>query len=210
MKVKKIIEIALAVGLVAALALGSSAALAEDQIPAAKAAFTTNNVYAATVGKAHSETEWFTVLSSQIKTGQPKDLVIDVSAETALITSTKLSGTAGSEASAAVQIQVLVDGVSAMPGPVTFDNRLLRITGDLTHHYGGFTLDIDDHWIEVYLSTKAAHPFNFAIENVGEGVHTIEVQAKLVKSEFGELAIADAAIGHVSVVVDEAMFKYAG
>ncbi len=207
LRINKLTTSVLAVLLVGAVALGSSAVLAEDQIPAARAAFATNNVYAASISKTAADTEWTTVLESQIKTGTPKDLTIDVSAETALITSAKLSGTTGSEAVAGIEIQVLVDGNVAAPGAITFDNRLLRITGDLTHHYGGFALQIDDHWIEIYLSTKAAHAFNFAVQDLGAGVHTISVQARLTKSATADLAYADAAIGNISMVVDEAMFK---
>jgi hypothetical protein len=200
----------IAIGLVAVLAMsvGATAVFAGgEQIPSAKAAFATTDAFLATANKAQSETPWFTIVQTQVKTGEPKDLVIDVSAECSLITGAKLSGTAGSEALAEIQFRVLVDGVEAVPGAVTFANRLLRVTGDLSHHYGGFALEIDDHWIEIYISTKAAHSFNFAIENVGSGVHTIEVQTKLKTDENGLKGEADAVVGNVSVVVDEVMFK---
>jgi hypothetical protein len=204
---KRLIAIGLAVVLV--LSLGATAIFAGgDQIPSAKAAFATNDSYLATVNKAQSETPWFTIIDTQVKTGDPKDLVIDVSAECALVTSAKLSGDAGSEALAEIQFRVLVDGEPCAPGAVTFANRLLRVTGDLTHHYGGFDLLIDDHWIEVYMSTKSAHSFNFCIENVGSGVHTIEVQTKLKTEMQSGKSVADAVVGNISVVVDEVMLKY--
>ncbi len=209
-KFKKLIFIALAVVL---LITGSAAAVqaaTDDQIPSAQAAFASNDVYAMTADAAKSETPWMDVLTTQIKTGEPKDLVIDVSAETFLATSAKLSGTTGSEALAEIQIQVLVDGMPTLPGVITFDNRLLRITGDLTHHYDGALLPIDDHWIEVYIETKSAHAYNFAIENIGSGVHDVVVQAKLKTDKDLSSNIVDAAIGHISMVVDEAMFKYVG
>ncbi len=193
--------------MVVCIGAAAFAATGYDQIPSAQAAFATNDLYAATAGKAQSETPWFDVLSAQIKTGEPKDLVIDVSAETALVTSAKLSGTTGGEALAEVQIQVLVDGKPAVPGPVTFDNRLLRVTGDLTHHVDPALVTIEDHWIEVYMETKSAHAFNFAIENMGTGVHDVVVQAKL-KTDANLNGLADVAIGHISMVIDEVMFKY--
>jgi hypothetical protein len=203
---KRLIAIGLAVVLM--LALGATAIVAGgDQIPSASAAFATNDAYLATVNKAQSETDWFTIIGTQVKTGEPKDLVVDVSAECSLVTGAKLGGDAGSEALAEIQFRVLVDGEPCVPGAVTFANRLLRVTGDLTHHYGGYALLIDDHWIEVYISTKAAHSFNFCIENVGSGVHDIEVQTKLKTDEKGLKGEASAVVGNVSVVVDEVMLK---
>jgi len=203
---KRTIAVALAALLVAVL--GATAVFAGgEQIPSAQSAFASNNVYAMTVGKAQSETGWFDILSSQIKTGDPKDIVVDVSAETFLGTSAKLSGTDGSDALAEIQVRVLVDGQEAVPGPVTFDNRMLKLEGDLTHHYEGALLPIDDHWIEIFIDTAAAHAFNFAYEDLGSGVHTIVVQANLKTVTGGLKGTADAAIGKISVVVDEVMFK---
>lgn len=209
---KKLVMIVLATLLV--LTLGTATVLAgnDSQIPSAKAAFATADVYAVTAGKAQSDSGWFPVLMGQIKTGEPKDLVIDVSAETVLGTSAKLSGDQGSQVKAEILIQVLVDGQTCMPGAVTFDNRLLKLEGDLTHHYtepgmNPVPLPIDDHWIEIFLDTKSAHSFIFCIENVGSGVHDIEVQARLVTDEKGLKGEADAAIGHISMAVDEVMLK---
>ena len=94
----------------------------------------------------------------------------------------------------------------ASPGEVdgvTFANRILKIEGDLTH-LGGV---LPEHWIEIFLETCNANAFNFAIENVGSGVHDIVVQAKLDTDEKGLKANAEGWIGMASVVVDEVQFK---
>jgi hypothetical protein len=201
---KKLIAISLAVVLV--LTLGATAIFAGgDQIPSAKAAFVSDDVYGMTVDK--EDTGWITILTAKIKTGDPKDLIIDVSAECSLVTNAKLSGTLGSEAIATILVRVMVDGVEADPGVVTFNNRVLKVEGDLTHHYGGLPLDIDDHWFEIFLSTKSANAFNFCAEDVGSGVHTVVVQAMTHKEEKGLKGTANAYIGNVSAVIDEVMLK---
>ena len=201
---KKLIAIALAVVLV--LTLGATAVFAQsDQIPSAKAAFVSADVYGMTVDK--EDTGWIDILTAKIKTGTPKDLVIDVSAECSLVTNAKLSGTLGSEAIATIEVRVMVDGVQADPGIVTFNNRVLKVEGDLTHHYGGLPLDIDDHWFEIFLATKCANSFNFMAEDVGSGVHTVVVQAMTHKEEKGLKGTANAYIGFASAVVDEVMLK---
>lgn len=201
---KKVITIALAIALVATL--GATVVFAgNDQIPSAKAAFVSADVYGMTVDK--EDTGWIDILTAKIKTGEPKDLIIDVSAECSLVTNAKLSGTQGSEAIATIWVRVMVDGVQADPGIVTFNNRVLKVEGDLTHHFGGLPLDIDDHWFEIFLATKCANAFNFCAEDVGSGVHTVVVQAMTHKDEKGLKGTANAYIGNVSVVVDEVMLK---
>ena len=200
---RKIIAIVLAVALVA---VGAGAVFAGDaQIPSAKAAFISDDVYGMTVDK--EDTGWIDILTAKIKTGDPKDLIIDVSAECSLVTNAKLSGTQGSEAIANISVRVLVDGEVADPGIVVFSNRVLKVEGDLTHHYGGAPLDIDDHWFEIFLTTKCANAFNFCAQDVGSGVHTILVQAMTHKEEKGLKGTANAYIGKASAVVDEVMLK---
>ena len=199
---KKLIAIGLAVVLV--LTLGATAILAgSGQIPSAKAAYFTDDVTVATYVDG-TDKDWVNILATQIKTGDPKDLIIDVSAECALVTDVKLSGKLGSDASARILIRVKVDGNVAVPGQVVFANRILEIKGDLSHPAGSL---LPDHWIEIFLETCNANAFNFAIENVGSGVHDIVVQAKLDTDEKGLQANAEAWIGNASVVVDEVQFK---
>ena len=211
---KKLIAIGLAVVLV--LTLGATAIFAgSDQIPSAKCAFVSTEV-------VYVDTDWTTILETQIKAAGNKDLIIDVSAETCLVTNVRLDGDAGSEATATILVRVMVDGTQAAPGDVTFNNRVLKVEGDLTHHYGGNPLLIDDHWIAIFMETKSANSFSFCIENVGKTddgqptTHTVLVQAMKVEdvdppSKKGgsktEAAWAEAMLGYASVVVEEVDLK---
>ena len=203
---KKLIGISLVVvALVVALVLATTGAFAGDgQIPSAKAAATSASIDRATTG-------WETIpeLTVQIKTGTPKDLIIALTAETSLTTKVKLSGNVGSEAAATIEARVLVDGNEVLipgnqnpEGGVVLDNRLLKLTGDLTH----LNPLEPAHWIEIFMGTKSCHGFNFIAENVGVGVHTIEVQVKTSGYTIGE-AQYSALIGNASLVVDEVNLK---
>jgi len=209
---KKLIALGLAIVLL--LSLGVGGVFAADQIPSAKAAFVSDDVFTISSGKMGSP--WFTVLETQIKTGTPKDLVMDVSAECSLLTSAKLDGDAGSEAAATIEIRVVIDPGTdnqqyASPGGeggITFTNRVLKVDGDLTHTFITPTLlELENHWIEVYIMTKAAHAFNFCAQDVGSNIHTIRVEAKLSKVDPGSKGEANAYIGNISMVVDEVMLK---
>ncbi len=210
---KKLGAIVLAVALVVTLGVG--VVFANDQIPSAKCAFVSTEV-------AYVDTGWTTILETQIKAAGNKDLIIDVSAETCLVTNVRLDGDAGSEATATILVRVMVDGTQAAPGDVTFNNRVLKVEGDLTHHYGGNPLLIDDHWIAIFMETKSANSFSFCIENVGKTddgqptTHTVLVQAMKVEdvdppSKKGgsktEAAWAEAMLGWASVVVEEVDLK---
>ncbi len=173
---KKIIAVIIAFVLVVSIGITAMAATSSDQIPSAKSAFVSADVFGVSAGKAQAASDWFPVLATQIKTSTTEDLVMNVSAETALVTNVKLSGTTGGMAAGDIMFRVLVDGVEADPGEITFDNRVLQIQGDLTHHYQGTSVAIDDHWIEIFESTKAAHDFNFALPNVGVGVHDVDTE----------------------------------
>jgi hypothetical protein len=202
---KKVIAVMGAIILVLVLTLALSPALAqEEQIPSTKAAAVLNNIDAA-------PTTWTTVMSTQIKTGNPKDLIMDVSLESALYTTNKIKGNAETETEACVAVKVLVD--TEQVGPVIiFNDRLVNLKGDLSHT-GDFEGTIDSHWIELYIMTKSANAFNWIAEDVGTGVHTVEVQAmvttraEVLSGETGTAASADALIGYGSLVVDEVNLK---
>lgn len=185
--------------------------MAADSIPSTKTAAQMGYIGAVQLAPAWGDP----ILEVDIKTGAPKDLIISVSAETSLTTSAKLSGTTGSEALAAIEIQVRVDGVPIVNagGPnanfIVFNNRLLRLTGDLSHHGTGWPegMVIDDHWIEVFIATKSANAFNWFEVDVGPGVSTVSVYARKVTDFTSGKSTAVAMIGNASVVVDEVNLK---
>ena len=57
-------------------------------------------------------------------------------------------------------------------------------------------------YVELILETTQAHAFNFVISDVGPGVHTIKVQAKLTSTEAGSSATAMAAVGMGSTTIE--------
>ena len=112
--------------LLAFLLIGSSNAIA-----GAKNAIAVGSV---NVIKA-SDMGWRTIIPTSISSSMNKALQINVSLECGLYTNTvSKSQNMVSDTSAAyagVDVQVLVDGVPASPGPVTFCNRMQQLTATL-------------------------------------------------------------------------------
>ena len=167
-----------------------------------------------------TELEWTTILANNIKTPNQKDLFIDVSMECGLYTKT-LVKSAGSKdtakAEAGVYVQVLVDGTPAYPGEVVFCRR----TQELTALFGGIMESCTDlngdgvitydecTWtpeeLELILDTMNANSFNFILDDLTSGVHTVEVQARIssVAEAGAGVAVAKATIGKGSMTVEE-------
>jgi hypothetical protein len=163
---------------------------------------------------------WTTILSNTIKTANQKDLFIDVSLETGLYTQTKVRSNGNkdtSSADATIKVQVLVDGVPAYPGDVVFDQRsqtlsatLGGILGSCTDSNGDGDIDLNEctltpEEIELILDTMAAHSFNFIMDDLRPGEHSVEVQAMISTSSSSGAgsASANATIGNGSVTVEE-------
>jgi hypothetical protein len=166
------------------------------------------------------ELGWTDVLSTQLKTSNQKTLFINASLECGLLTKTTVRSKNGtkdtSTSTASVMLQVLVDGVAAAPGAVVYCRR----TQELSATLGGILEKCTDanadgtilaseclftpEEISLLLSTMNAASFNFGAE-VGTGVHSITVQAKIntsTSTQTGE-AVATGTIGKGSVVVTE-------
>jgi hypothetical protein len=163
---------------------------------------------------------WTSIMTTQIKTSNQKTLFLDASFECGLLTQTTVKSKGGtkdtSTASAAVLMQVLVDGVAASPGVVTYCQRTQQLSATLagilqqctdTNGDGVITASecqFTDEQISLLLSTMGAASFNF-IANVGTGVHNITVQAEIRTSTSTQAgsAVAEASIGKGSLVVTE-------
>ncbi|BDG01343.1 hypothetical protein [Anaeromyxobacter oryzae] len=159
---------------------------------------------------------WTTVMSGAIHTSSQKDLMFGVSIVTSLMTDTTVSSSRytkdTSSAEAKIEVQVLVDGKVAAPGPVTFDRRKQTLMAQ----FDGFACDIaadgtlsgcryQDEVLQLILDTEAAHAFFFGAANVGVGDHTIEVQARTAvdgSSQAGAWA-ASAFLGKGAFTVEE-------
>lgn len=138
------------------------------------------------------------ILTAQIaNSGSPKDLVIGLSAETNLLTSTTVASKGGDKSTAWVEgaIEMCVETVSdegtmiGAPGVVTFDKRKqelwaklagLNCTADLTT---GLVTCLDPEEIGLLLNTTAAHHFNFVAQNPGPGAITVNAYARVTCSK---------------------------
>jgi hypothetical protein len=129
--------------------------------------------------------DWVTVLSSQIKTANKKELFIWVAMETGLFTRTEAPPDA--TAGASVQGRVLVDGQEVEPGPVVYGRRIQSLEAD--------------EEVELSLDTLDAASFTFVELDVPVGVHSIEVQARVVTGGSGDFS-AMGAVGKGTMVAE--------
>ncbi len=199
---------------VAALALTSVATAAESTKSAA--AWTGTQVIAAPTTLA--DAGWTTVLAGSVKTSTPQDIAVLFTAEAMLGTYVKVQTTKNSSglpvavsdtSEAAIQVRCLVDGVEAVPGPVTFDNRLVKLSALLGEAIvtgpDGSLLSAGDQWISIYERTKQAHAFNFVFEDIGVGDHTVVIQSKIsITASPSEVApeVTEAYLGARTMVCD--------
>jgi hypothetical protein len=190
------------------------------QTPSSKAAVKLSNINLIETTSAASD--WTTLLQTNIKTSQQKDLMIGVSLEVGLYTRTLVKSKSGvsdtSSTMGAVEIQVLVDGKAAEPGAVVFGRRTQTLSATLEGMIAGcLTVDpatgsiildplcVTPEEIELILDTMNANSFNFALTDVGVGNHTVQVQARIQfdSSVQAGSAEAKATVGKGSVTVEE-------
>lgn len=168
------------------------------------------------VGAGEFGGPWTTIMTGAIHTSSQKDLVFGVSLVTSLMTDTTVASSRYnkdvSQAEGKIEVQVLVDGVLASPGPVVFDRRNQKLMAQ----FDGFSCDIavdgtlsgckyQDEILQLVLETEAAHAFFFGAPDVGTGDHVIQVQARtstFATSQAGAAA-ATAFIGKGAFTVEE-------
>jgi len=177
-------------------------------------------------------TTWATILEQRIKTPNQKDLTIDVSLETGLYTRTLVKSKQSSatsddwdtsRAKAEIQVRVVIDEGTpnqriASPGFVVFDMRNQTLSAKFMGIFTGecFSVDpvthevtidyecLEPEELELILETLAASSFNFVIDQLSPGVHTVKVQAKIEtngSAQQGEWE-AKALVGKGSVVIE--------
>lgn len=203
------------VGLAALMVVGMAfASVAADSMPASKATALAGDIHIID----NSSMDWTSILSTQIKTSNQKDLFVDVSLESGLYTNTKVASKDMIEdksvAQAGIEVQVLIDGVAANPGSVIFNDRTQTLTATLQGQLEWADNDGDGQIDDIYvtnpeeigliLSTMSANSFNFILADVPAGVHTIDVQAKIQSKTSSQngTATASATIGKGSVTVE--------
>jgi hypothetical protein len=151
--------------------------------------------------------QWFTVMNASVKTSTNKTLFVSPSLVTGLYTNTQVKGNGSSQtatAVASVAVRVILDcvncgaagAVQTQPAlyslagfpdqggsGIVFDARIQQLTATLGQAITSTCLaDIttcSQEMIDLILSTTSAHSFNFILQDVGAGQHTITVQARL-------------------------------
>lgn len=200
------------------------AAVASSSLPAAKATarvFNFNVLDAAAATGESGSSGWQPIMTTQMKTANQKDLFVDVSLQSSLYTMTHTRSKDmvwdTSNAIAGLQVRVLIDGVPAQPGTITFDARQQELSSrlqgevDLVDRDGDGVIEpgelesVDYEEIKLLLSTIGAHSFNFIAPDVASGIHTITVEAKVdveATAQNGS-AEAKAVVGAGSVTVQQ-------
>ena len=182
-----------------------------------------------------NENQWYPIsgLSGSMHKAEWKDLVIDVSLECGLMTDTLVKSKGGnkdtSTAMGSVEVQVLVGGMAAEPGSVTFCKREQKLNatfqgliqyedenGDtvtclITDIDGNVTIDedcLEPESVQLILGTVNANAFNFVYRDLPSGNYDVVVEARINTGTTAQEGSANAAayIGKGSAIVDEVRF----
>jgi len=228
---KKSIVIAVAVALV--VVLGAGVVWASNGMPASKATAQVKDLTILNwTGPAENATPWTTILEQNIKTPNQKDLFIDVSLESGLYTKTLVKSKRNYEgdpdwdtstAHAKIDVRVIIDNGTAderaaSPGEVVFNYREQTLSAKFMGIFTGECLEVNQttgnvtinytclepEELDLILDTMSANSFNFVIDQLTPGVHTISVQARIDangSAEEGEFD-ARAIIGRGSVIIE--------
>lgn len=202
---------------------------AQTGTPSAKATLQLGNIAVmdARLGAASSKSNWQNIMSGIMKTSSQKDMVVTASLEVGLYTRTLVRSKLGtpdtSSASAGVEVRVVVDAGTpneriAYPGDVIFGRRTQELTATFQGLIDGcLTVDpatgaviinetcVRPEELQLILDTMNANSFVFALDDMGSGVHTIKVQARMVMNntvQTGEVE-ARCTIGKGSMAVEE-------
>jgi len=170
---------------------------------------------------------WVDILTTQLKTSQQKDLFMGVSLVTGLYTETLVRSKNGvedtSSATAGIEVRVLVDKGTAgertaYPGIVDYDKRKQEMAakfGGIIYSCTDANADgtivfptecvITEEELKLVLETLGSHHFNFVLDDLGSGVHKVQVQARinLASSVQAGGAKANALVGKGSLTVEE-------
>lgn len=171
-----------------------------DHQPANKAAVAASKMEVMTAqAEEGTASEEATLFATQIRTSDKADLVLEVTAECALVTDIVNLGNSDSEAVAQVKVWAEIDGQPVSLGEgeeadnAVFCNRAFRkVITDL---------DDEDAQFETFLRTRAAHAFNWIALNVPSGVHDIAIKSQLEVTVTG-VGNAEALVGKRTLVVE--------
>lgn len=124
-----------------------------------------------------------------VHTSNATTLAASLSLECGLFTSTMTStttknggtATASATADAGVQVRILINGIPASPGIITYCNRVQTLTQTLSSLFTGLPLDATTSitlTTQLDLTTLNANSFNFGLKT-GQGRNSIQAQARL-------------------------------
>jgi hypothetical protein len=178
----------------------------------------------------HAATDWVNVGPAvNVHTSNATTLGVSFSIECGLFTSTAVSTTsknggsssASASADAGVQVRILVNGVPASPGIVTYCNRVQTLTQTLSSLFTGLPIGSTTSITlstQLDLTTLNANSFNFALYT-GQNQNVIQAQARL--NTGGSTSVSDpanatasysakAAVQKASMVVNQMNLMNAG
>lgn len=171
---------------------------AADKIGVATSAMAITPLITAVAGTSSSDV---TLLSANVKTASPIDLIITHSQECSLLTNVSLSskqtdtnGFSTSSANAQEVVTVLLDGnpipvASGDNGQVTFCDRTFYASTNVLSQIQQLCTATNQTCAESqfnsYIKTKDAHSFQWITLNVGAGTHTVTVVAHLTVNVSG-------------------------
>ena len=224
-EMRKSILIALAVVLV--VALGAGAVSATDQNPNASAKVTAQIKYLNVMSVAYTDDindfafdfDGDEILEQTIKTANDKDLFIDVSLQSGVFTGTTVKSKNmqrdTSAAAAAVLLRVWIDKGTdderlAFPGVIVYNARLQVLTAILQGEITGLDAEGDPiidrpEEIGLFIGTLSANSFNFIVDDLSSGMHTVTVDAACASAAMNQQGCAQAVavIGLGSMTVEE-------
>ena len=191
-------------------------------LPSSKFAYSTSEL--ALINQTTATNGWVTILSCRQKTPASKEMYVSASLECGLYTQTEARSKNNkkdtSTASAAIQVQCLIDGQPMPPGSVTYAARTQTLSATLegaiagclsvvTNPDGTQTVIVNQDCvqpesIELILSTLNAASFGFVASEVSVGEHTISLQARIASSTSVQegTASASALVGKGTMICE--------
>ena len=160
------------------------------------------------------------IMTQNIKVANDKDLFIDLALQTGCYTTTEVkSKNMQKDTSLGVcdiNVCIVVDGLwreNVHPWyPITFDSRIQKLSAKLQGFIEGVdpvthvpTLITIPEEIELFIGTMSAHSFNWIVEDLSPGMHTVKVYVwatTLAMSQDGS-AEAVAVVGLGSMTIEE-------
>ena len=159
------------------------------------------------------------IFEQNIKVANGKDLFIDLALQTGCYTTTEVKSKGmekdTSQGECQIWVWVIVDGLfqeSVHPWyPIVFDERTQRLSATLQGEIESVDPDTGEitigepEIIELFIGTMSAHSFNFIVEDLSPGMHTVKVYVwatALAMSQEGS-AEAKAVVGLGSMTIEE-------